>query len=440
MSEEKAKILKIDDVFKLNLSIPDYQRPYKWTVENVQQLLEDLLYHFDENQKPYRIGTLITHKNVEYNDIVDGQQRITTLFLILYCLRSDFRKNIKLNYKHSISYNNIIINKNFINEFISENLSGKQDLYYDYILNKCEVVHVELTDLDEAFQFFDSQNSRGKSLQAYDLLKAFHLGAMQNEDEEQINYVEQWEKSISNKALDKKGDLYFIMGLMLFRLRRWLRYQNGFNFNRKDINVFKGVDNNVDYPYLSSIKASQYLYNEKESVNSYFYIPQTIINGGLFFRYIEHYLKLYNELFDYDSGILNRINVKKIDGSNENILDFIYYDNHRRTGDTYVRNLFQSIVLYYYDRFGDNHLDAAVLKILKWTYKIRIKNSSVRVETIENAAQSQMGILHYIDQMVHSKEILKYRIDIEEKDKVRKDIKELNLFFDIKEDLIYEKQ
>ena len=266
----------------------------------------------------------------------------------------------------------------------------------------------------------------------YKLLKAFHLGAIQNEDEEQINYVEQWEKSISNKALDKKGDLYFIMGLMLFRLRRWLRYQNGFNFNRKDINVFKGVDNNVDYPYLSSIKASQYLYNEKESVNSYFYIPQTIINGGLFFRYIEHYLKLYNELFDYDSGILNRIDVKKINGSNENILDFIYYNKHRRTGDTYVRNLFQAIVLYYYDRFGDNHLDVAVLRILKWSYKIRIKNSSVRVETIENAAQSQMGILHYIDQMVHSKEILKYRIDIEEKDKIRKDIEELNLFFDIK--------
>lgn len=440
MSDEKAKILKINDVFKLNLSIPDYQRPYKWTVENVQQLLEDLLYHFDENQKPYRIGTLITHKNVEYNDIVDGQQRITTLFLILYCLRSDFIKNIKLNYKHSISYNNIIINKNFINEFISENLSGKQDLYYDYILNKCEVVHVELTDLDEAFQFFDSQNSRGKSLQAYDLLKAFHLGAVSNEDDEQINYVEKWEMSISNKALDKKGDLYFIMGLMLFRLRRWLRYQNGFNFNRKDINVFKGVDNNVDYPYLYSIKASQDLSNKKESTIGYFYIPQTIINGGLFFRYIEHYLKLYNDLFDYDSGILKRIDVKNTNVLNKNILDFIYYNKHRRTGDTYVRNLFQSIVLYYYDRFGDNHLDAAVLKILKWTYKIRIKNSSVRVETIENAAQSQMGILHYIDQMVHSKEILKYRVEIEEKDKIRKDIKNLNLFFDIKEDLMHEKQ
>ncbi len=39
MSEEKAKILKIKAVFDLKLSIPDYQRPYKWTVKNVQQLL-----------------------------------------------------------------------------------------------------------------------------------------------------------------------------------------------------------------------------------------------------------------------------------------------------------------------------------------------------------------------------------------------------------------
>ena len=255
---------------------------------------------------------------------------------------------------------------------------------------------------------------------------------MSNEDDEQINYVEKWEKSISNKTLDKKGDLYFIMSLILFRLRRWIRYQNGFDFTRKDINVFKGVDCNINYPYLYYIKVSQYLYNKKESINGSFYVPQTIINGGLFFRYIEHYLKLYNELFDYDSGILKRIDVKNINGLNKNILDFIYYDKHRRTGDTYVRNLFQSIVLYYYDRFGDNHLDAAVLKILKWSYKIRIKNSSVRVETIENAAKNQTGILHYIDQMVHSKEILKYQINVEEKDKIRKDIEELNLFFDIK--------
>ena len=51
MSIEKAEILKIDDIFKLNLSIPNYQRPYKWTIKNVQQLIDDLLQNFREGEK-----------------------------------------------------------------------------------------------------------------------------------------------------------------------------------------------------------------------------------------------------------------------------------------------------------------------------------------------------------------------------------------------------
>lgn len=56
MSIEKAEILKIDDIFKLNLSIPNYQRPYKWTIKNVQQLIDDLLQNFREGEKniPHR--------------------------------------------------------------------------------------------------------------------------------------------------------------------------------------------------------------------------------------------------------------------------------------------------------------------------------------------------------------------------------------------------
>ena len=51
MSIEKAEILKIDDIFKLNLSIPNYQRPFKWTIKNVQQLIDDLLQNFWEGKK-----------------------------------------------------------------------------------------------------------------------------------------------------------------------------------------------------------------------------------------------------------------------------------------------------------------------------------------------------------------------------------------------------
>ncbi|WP_198341526.1 DUF262 domain-containing protein [Neisseria flavescens] len=91
MSIEKAEILKIDDIFKLNLSIPNYQRPYKWTIKNVQQLIDDLLQNFREGKKIYRIGTIVLNKNKDKDcsEIVDGQQRLITLSLLLHKLGKD---------------------------------------------------------------------------------------------------------------------------------------------------------------------------------------------------------------------------------------------------------------------------------------------------------------------------------------------------------------
>ncbi|MGC6756730.1 hypothetical protein ACP0GT_25630, partial [Escherichia coli] len=45
----------------------------------------------------------------------------------------------------------------------------------DFLLNRCQVVCFVLQDISEAFQFFDSQNARGRDLAPHDLLKAFHL-------------------------------------------------------------------------------------------------------------------------------------------------------------------------------------------------------------------------------------------------------------------------
>lgn len=70
-------------------SIPPYQRPYSWERENVRQLLEDLWDAYESQEQEYFIGSIITiekAKNKHY-DVVDGQQRLTTLNLILARLR-----------------------------------------------------------------------------------------------------------------------------------------------------------------------------------------------------------------------------------------------------------------------------------------------------------------------------------------------------------------
>ena len=78
MSDEKAKILKIDDVLKSNLSIPDYQRPYKWDKEKCETLwndIEDFSRSTEaQNEESYFLGTVVSYNNEDGNpEIIDGQ-------------------------------------------------------------------------------------------------------------------------------------------------------------------------------------------------------------------------------------------------------------------------------------------------------------------------------------------------------------------------------
>ena len=63
-----------------NFAIPTYQRPYKWTSKNIQQLLQDIVVH--RHRSAYRLGTVVFHRGEDgILNIVDGQQRTLTLML-----------------------------------------------------------------------------------------------------------------------------------------------------------------------------------------------------------------------------------------------------------------------------------------------------------------------------------------------------------------------
>ncbi len=82
MSIIKTEILTIGAFLQnINLRIPDFQRPYKWTVRNVIQLLEDIQ-RFKE-KATYRIGTIVIYQYKQEANIVDGQQRTITFLLIV---------------------------------------------------------------------------------------------------------------------------------------------------------------------------------------------------------------------------------------------------------------------------------------------------------------------------------------------------------------------
>ena len=90
-----ASVISVARLLKMNLRIPDYQRPYKWEQRNVIELLrdiEDAIARSNTGAAHYRLGTVILHEQAvdgkEIYNVVDGQQRLLTLSLLLFCLKA----------------------------------------------------------------------------------------------------------------------------------------------------------------------------------------------------------------------------------------------------------------------------------------------------------------------------------------------------------------
>ena len=120
MSENKidAEVILVRDILTIqNLRIPEYQRPYRWEEKNVRQLLEDIMASKTSGKKNYRIGSVILYDNPEEEtlDIVDGQQRLTTLYLIMKaCSSNNYQNTLKFN--HIDSFKNIKRRKKYVTD------------------------------------------------------------------------------------------------------------------------------------------------------------------------------------------------------------------------------------------------------------------------------------------------------------------------------------
>ncbi|MCW7555093.1 hypothetical protein NX722_21200 [Endozoicomonas gorgoniicola] len=282
-----------------------------------------------------------------------------------------------------------------------------------FVLHDCELITVTLDSLSEAFQFFDSQNARGKVLEPYDLLKAFHLREMANNTEEERTLcVEQWENSVSPDHTQKNmpPSLHTIMSDYLFRLRCWSAGKPGQWFSRHNVDVFKGVNlDQKNYPFAAVMRTLDYQVDQynldpvrrwDQQVMSYpFQVDQTMLNGKRFFEYIQYYIKTYKTLFIDDKPELQKL-MKIINN----------YKGRSRKGDHYVRNLFFCAVMQYYDRFGDEELEKAALLCFVWSYRIRLEQNRMVIESIDNHARTLGELLYVIRHALHPQEVLAFPV------------------------------
>lgn len=372
-----AEIKSINELLKMEIDIPDYQRPYKWTIQNIEELLGDIstainqagLYRTPFN---YRVGTIILHEN-EHGifDVVDGQQRIISLLLIKQCIETGVKCPIsKKKFSNKITQTNIHDNYMFIREWFSlKNKDDKKNFIraFDEIL---EVVVISVEKVSEAFQLFDSQNTRGKSLDPHDLLKAYHLREMKKYPYEMEHAVTKWESKDTNQIRE-------LFDLFLFPVWNWSRGLKSKPFTAKEIDTYKGIPESSTYSYAR--RASKAM--------PCFQITETFISGNDFFEMVDHYLYLIHdikkEIFNnQDFAEIKSIicNGKEVSSIKE--MDSVKYGS---AGFVYARNLFYCALLCYYDKFH-NFDEMAVKKLFTWAFMIRVDMENLGFDSINKYA------------------------------------------------------
>lgn len=433
---------------KSNLAIPNYQRPYKWTQANLADLLGDLKIY--RGKLAYRLGFIVFHQHSEKKqetlDIVDGQQRTLTLVLLVKALlderlnTSDSNAQIKRqdvktlllsleqpinNFLQRQTFNSDISHRNLHQNFMAAKRAVARNDFteadIEFLLKRCEVVTFVLNDVSEAFQFFDSQNARGRDLDPHDLLKAFHLREFSDaETELKADSVRHWESLES-------GQLARLFANYLFRIRNWAQGKSALYFNKSQVGLFKGV--NLEqiglYPYVEPLRISHHFvddYNaqyqrhiDHQRMRFPFHLDQMIINGRRFFEMTSHYQQKIAEIVSDERNSKNndpkqliRILDNELEPRACEILHTLNnYSSRTRTGDGYIRNLFDCAVIFYLDKFGPHELSQAIEKLFIWAYSCRLKMQVVGIERMNKHALTH-NVFERIKQAVQPSDVLNW--------------------------------
>ena len=396
------------------LRIPDYQRPYKWRTNNVADLVDDIQRFTPSG--PYRIGTIILHQHGDVLDVVDGQQRITTLHLLARALRlvmpnehaPNVTKLVLSPYGVEQSAARVRENSDYLRRIVSDLGQDAVGGFADALTRRCEVVVVTLVELDEAFQMFDSQNARGRALYPTDLLKAFHLREIDSAATKR-EVVELWEEIPA-------AHVNALFTEYLFKIRRWAggRDVPKDGFTTADIGMFKGIreydetnsENHWARPFVYAKNFTDDFHQENatlvrfrimEPVDYPHQIDHPILNGETFFRMVAHYYRLGVRLglLAFDDEKLAK-SMQPILGVARSSTVLAPFDKPSRCADdrsryAYIRVLLDALLLYFTDRFGHQVADRFAGLAARYVMVPRAENFAVKRETVNNYATGKTG-------------------------------------------------
>lgn len=356
----------IAGVFEDWYTIPSYQRNYVWESDQVFDFLKDMKDNYVEHaNEEYFLGSYIKQKCGGSNDLLDGQQRITTLFLLFAFLRDydktddELRANLqdmiyqkenkvkklpsrtRLDYqirgnvndfikKYIIEYGSINANWKYLSEaalnvkenttirhmcntlvclrvFFEENVDVDITKLVQFISTNVVVIYISADSLENAFRLFSVMNDRGLKLCSSDILKSSNLEKVS--DIRRIDsYARQWEEMQENLGDDIDRFLMYIRSMTLR--------------SRAKTNLLDEFEKNI-------------------------FKPGIIKRGDAFFDLVHEIYEVYDKLI-YLSGNTD-----------------VAYCNLIRILDSSLQNTdWVPVILTYYRKFGDKQLTAFTLKVV----------------------------------------------------------------------------
>lgn len=420
-SEIKSEKILVKDIFtNMWFRIPEYQRPYVWGYDEIHDLLDDLTFAMQTKaESDYFLGSFVFQSKVanpnegqkfDENDLLDGQQRMTTILLLFSVIRDLSRDDDAIEecqkciYQKSSKYKNIPERtrlvfgiresvQQFIEDYVktkdgtnnTEELKGlakatpdvsirnmvnaiseirnffeqnniEPELLLQFLLNNVLLIYVSTENLEDAFRLFTILNDRGVPLRNSDILKSINLGELElNSDK--IKYAKLWEEA--------EGELEDDFDRFLNHVRTVLVKE------KARLNLLQEFEDKI--------------YKPKEKDKSTGKIkPPLLSKGKNTFVFVERYLKHYKEL---------------LSGNNYEITKSFAFDNLLKVMLTGLPATdWIPPLLHYYDKFNteniyeylvalDNKFSADWISQYTPTYRIESMNEVNKTIARKNSSQ-----------------------------------------------------
>ena len=357
---------------QITYQVPIYQRNYAWEDTEINALVKDVLDSYEKNKNSvYYIGTLVTYKRGDnLFEVIDGQQRLTTIYLLLKAL--DVKIINKLTYtarqisKDTIEnlpkipevYDEGIKNGfDYAKEAIKNIVGENKEEFTKYFLKNVKIIHYRVPKDVDLNHYFEVMNSRGEQLEKHEIIKARlseHLSADELTTFSMIweacsdmnryiqqkyhnpklfsdNYSDILEYDVFQEKSEKNENNYHSINELLNQKKR---EQPG-KKKKEEQDTFQSI---IDFPNFllivlkltlilkdDSFKPEEFILDDKELVSEFKKLPTTADNAKLFIR------NLVKAKYFLDNYIVHHVNSEKENpGDNPWELEYYHEDGRNR--------------------------------------------------------------------------------------------------------------